>query len=255
MVDGDFIPDAPSKLVATGQFAPNIPIIQGWNENDGSLYTPAYITDEAGVLGFLKALGPGLTNASLHTALQLYPVTDFVASATKSAQWFRAAQLIRDIVFTCPAIRFAEATVKRGSDAYLYNLNQTAFARRFAAANQQYLEVSHYSDIPYVFNSVAQVTLPDAPLASDITLAHNLSGSWSTFTWTGNPCGKGESICNWPQAFSSRTYGVKATVEVIGGPDAGPKELTRAGGTEAINGENLWARCDFIQRSQGELRV
>jgi carboxylesterase type B len=254
-VDGDFIPDAPSKLIATGQFARKIPIIQGWNENDGSLFTPSSITDEVGVLGFLKALGPGLTNASLHTALQLYPVTDFVDSATRSAQWFRAAQLIRDIVFTCPALRFAEATAENGADAYLYNLNQTAFARRFAAATQQYLGVVHYSDIPYVFNLVSQVTPPDAPLASDITLAHELSGSWSTFAWTGRPCGKGKSTCQWPEAFSSTAYGVKATVEVIGGPDPGPKQLTSAGGIGAINRENLWARCDFVQRSQSELRV
>ncbi len=55
VLDGDFIPDAPSKLIATGQFARNIPIIQGWNENDGSLFTPSSIMDEVGVLGFLKA--------------------------------------------------------------------------------------------------------------------------------------------------------------------------------------------------------
>jgi carboxylesterase type B len=42
VVDGDFVPDAPSKLIADHRFA-NVSIMAGWTDNDATLFTESDI--------------------------------------------------------------------------------------------------------------------------------------------------------------------------------------------------------------------
>ncbi|MCJ1477194.1 hypothetical protein MMC13_005865 [Lambiella insularis] len=260
VVDGDFIPEAPSTLVSSGKLAPNISLIQGWNRNDGSIFTPPTINNETGVAEFIQFEWPGLTNTSLVQLLNQYPFNDFLplSTANTSAYYFQAAQIFRDLTFTCPGLRFAEAAKKKGGRAYLYELNQTVFAPLFAKDGVPEFGVSHASDIPYVFNLATALNA----CAADVALAARVSGSWSAFAAHGDPSVRGVNTAavlpSWLEAFAFgfRNDGVGAVVNVIGGPSSGNQAVPITGaGLGPIVQEQLWTRCGFIASIQAELEV
>ena len=257
-VDGDFIPDAPSSLVASGRFASNVSLIQGWNHNDGSIFTSTAITNETAVLEFIHFEWNGISTPSLTQLLAQYPITDFapLPASNTSAYFFQAAQIFRDLTFTCPAIRFAQATARKGARAYLYELNQTSFVNEFAGLDLAQFGVFHFSDIPYVFRNLQNAT------ASDIQLALQVSGSWSAFAAHADPSVRGRSnatvLPSWLQAFAfgPRTEGIGAVVNVIGGQSSGLQGIPVTGpGLGPIADEKLWNRCAFIESIQSELGV
>ncbi|MCJ1386162.1 hypothetical protein MMC17_009288 [Xylographa soralifera] len=253
IVDRDFIPDAPSSLVASGRFAPNVSLIQGWTHNDGSIFTSAAISNETAVEEFIHFEWSGISTSSLTQLLAQYPITDFapLPASNTSAYFFQAAQIFRDLTFTCPAVRFAQATARKGARAYLYELNQTSFVNEFARLDLSEFGVFHFSDIPYVFRNLQNAT------ASDIELASQVSGSWSAFAAHADPSVRGISnatvLSSWLQAFAfgPRTEGIGAVVNVIGGPSSGLQGVPVTGpGLGPIATEKLWSRCAFVESIQ-----
>ena len=255
MIDGDFLPKAPSVLIATGQFSSQIPIIQGWNEDDGSLFTPPTILDDQDVTTFLGQYF-GITNVSTSKLLAMYPTNEFRSRATPdlSGDFFRAARITRDIMFTCPAMRFSKAVARQGTNAYLFELNQTAISEIFPFA--QY-GVSHTADLIYAFNEVKQFST--TPSSADIQLASQISGSWSAFMATGNPSFRrnnyASTVNDWPLAYSGEYSSGSVNVKVLGGPDSGSTVLTSQGGQGPLGMEKIVERCAFIETLLDELQV
>ncbi|KAI9820162.1 MAG: hypothetical protein M1827_005784 [Pycnora praestabilis] len=257
-VDGDFIPDAPSTLVAEGKIQPLDSLIQGWNDADGTTFTSPTIRNASGVAGFLQTQWPGLTNTSLQQLIAQYPVTEFFPYQNTTPSFYQAARIFRDLTFTCPGLRMGEAYGNKGSDVYFYTLNQTVLTPLFDNAKLTMVEAygaSHFSDIPYVFKDVTYLN-PNAT-ASDFQLEGQVSGSWSTYTNTGNPVGavNTTTLNSWPEAFSVQSNGTVAIVRVIGGPQSGPANLTTGDGPSLFAQEKIWSRCNFIQTIQSELQV
>ena len=249
-VDGDFIPAAPSALIASGQFAPNVSLIQGWNRNDGSIFTSTAISNATAVEEFIRSDRSDISTFSLSQLLAQYPITDFapLAASNTSAYFFQAAQILRDLTFTCPAIQFAQATARKGARAYLYELNQTSFDNEFAGIDLAEFGVFHFSDIPYVFKNLKNAT------GSDVHLASQVSGSWSAFAAHADPSVRGTNnatlLPSWLQAFAfgPRTEGIGAVVNVIGGPSSSLQGIPVTGpGLGPIADEKLWSRCGFIE--------
>ena len=207
VVDGSFIPEAPSQLLLSGQFHTNVSIIAGWCYNDGSIFTSTSIASDQATQGYIAAQYPFFTPATLSKLLALYPAASFeylskqfsTPNLTISAQFFRSAQIYRDVNFACPAIFTTEQIAKHttGPKPYLYELNQTAFATIEGAAGAGFEGVFHISEIPYVFNN------PGAYLGttSDFTLAAQVSGSWVHFAATGNPVGN-STLPNWSIGYT-----------------------------------------------------
>jgi carboxylesterase type B len=54
VVDGDFLPEAPSKLFSRGRFA-KVPMIAGWAEDDGTIFTPQNIMTEEEAIDFVES--------------------------------------------------------------------------------------------------------------------------------------------------------------------------------------------------------
>ena len=257
-VDGDFIPDAPSSLVASGRFASNVSLIQGWNHDDGSIFISTAISNETAVEEFVHHEWSGLSTSSLTQLIAQYPITDFapLPASNISAYVFQAGQILRDLTFTCPAIRFAQATARKGARAFLYELNQTSFTNEFAALDLVKFGVFHFSDIPYVFQNLHNAS------ASDIQLAAEVSGSWSAFAAHADPrvrvASNATVLSPWLQAFAfgPRTEGIGAVVYVIGGPSSGMQGVPVTGpGLGPIAKEKLWSRCAFFDSIQSELQV
>lgn len=254
MVDDDFIPAPPSTLIKTGQFAKDVSVIAGWTANDASFFTSPNIMTDADVADYLAQF-PALMNSTIAKILEMYPVEEFASEVllndTVTAQFYRASRIQRDLTNTCPAVDLVFHVTKYAQNAQvtarLYELNQTTLVSESAL----YLAVSHFSDIPYVFNEVAYY--PGAA-KEDIALAAEMSGSWAAFAANGDPgrvkASNGTTLGAWPVAFSKedakRDWPLQMAVNVIGGPSAGPGTITAQNGTGPLAAEKLVVRCAYL---------
>lgn len=107
--------------------------------------------------------------------------------------------MYRDLAFACPALLMVQSNIKFSTKAtsnYLFALNQTIFSLVFLEENTTYYGVSHFSDIPYVFN---QATARYASISShsDITISSDMSGSWASFAAHGDPSRRNGTILIW----------------------------------------------------------
>ncbi|KAL2838966.1 Alpha/Beta hydrolase protein [Aspergillus pseudoustus] len=244
-----FIPNSPSKLLATGQFARNIDIIGGWNEDDGSFSVPTTIATEEDLAPFAKYEYPLFSAEYIKQVLTLYPSSAFpsrVASLPAvnknniTAHYFRASQIKRDAEFSCASLYLAEMNDKysttRETRNYLFALNQTLFREMYAAVNMSYLGVSHFSDIPYAFNQAQGYG--EFASTEDFALSSQVSGSWAAFTAVGEPSRGAGTVPGWEGALENGKYHVR----IVGGPDNG----TRIIGPSLRGGyEDLAAKCAF----------
>ena len=244
-VDGDFLPAAPSTLLAKGSFHKNISIISGWTYNDGSIFTPPTLGSSEEVDGFIQVSYPGFNAMTRRVILSLYPLRDFVqqAEALKCSPYFlQAAQIYRDCNFACQSINVAKYNSREGGNSWLYELNTTTFDSLLILANASFEGVIHISDVPFVFNA--------ANIGLGITAAQNvtqrrMSGSWVHFAATGNPSGSEvNTLSGWTKAFPNRFKVMpnEAHVRVTGGPKAGMGVLSMTGGVDPM----VFERCSKI---------
>ena len=241
-----FIPDSPSELLRSGRFARNIDIIAGWNENDASLFTPFTLNTTVGVAEFLSASLPSLSKENIQKALSLYPVSSFsnMPKENISAQYFRASQMMRDNQFVCPSVFTVQMNNKYSdlsTSNYLFVLNQTIFAPAYAEEDTSYYGVSHFSDIPYVFNQ-AKTRYSSLASASDAKVSSEMSGSWASFAAYGDPSRARGTIPGWSDAVSSSNGTERQlSLQVIGGSQDGIVPIGRTRGSY----EELTRRCAF----------
>jgi carboxylesterase type B len=110
IVDGDFLPAAPSTLLAEGRFAKRMRTIIGWTNNDAVLFTPTDNTTPQQTYRFLRLYLPAFTEAHLQKLLALYPRSDFHNSYFRNgkikihAEVYRLGRIFRDLLFTCQPI-------------------------------------------------------------------------------------------------------------------------------------------------------
>ena len=119
VVDGDFLPEAPSKLISEHRFA-NVTTMIGWCQDDGNFFVGNPKTHQD-VFKFFSAYLPGMTTKNVHKLLSLYPVSDFSVNraAKLSAQVYRAGRILRDILFTCQPIHYGQALSEAGNRVYV----------------------------------------------------------------------------------------------------------------------------------------
>lgn len=251
VIDGTYIPDAPSKLMRSGRFHKNIPIIAGFCYDDGSLFAPSTLSSAEEVQGYLQVAYPHLTAATLKTLISMYPVNQFSAEAknAKVSPYFeQASRIYRDVNFACPAIEYAHRVTQYGSPSYLYELNRSALTPLLnTVLGAPYLGVFHISDVFYVFG---EATTYD-PTPTSARIQSNVIGTWTNFAKTGVPGGVNK-LWNWTQAFTksqaaNTNAGVgQASVRVIGGPNAGQQEYMMKGQSIIPTEAQLLSRCAFI---------
>lgn len=139
--------------------------------------------------------------------------------------YFRAARILRDLLFTCSSLDFASAMSQRAgpSGVRLYDLNQSAVTPLLRAAGMPWLSGAvHGSDMDYLYNNIfPRETLSDA----DLTLSDELLAAFLNFAYTADPNGAGSDVAPfWPEAFPSMHNGATSqsrpavNVQLIGGP-------------------------------------
>ncbi|KAJ5083912.1 hypothetical protein NUU61_008491, partial [Penicillium alfredii] len=250
--DGDFIRGRPSELMRAGKFVKGVPVIASWVSNDGAWYaSPPTSTDEEVLASFGLWLF-GLSEETKQRLLALYPLPDFEHMVRPqydgpiSAQYYRAAQMNRDIWFTCPVLDFAWQYSKHGG---------------VASDQVRVYEHNATSDIPYVMNS-AHLEGGSDNSAAQKALGRAVSRAIASFVAGGTPESTGEGrVRVWPGAFDGATAKEWAedapsrlTLQLFGGP-YGTRPVTVSDGSDpdaattaekAVYWEKVLTRCEFI---------
>lgn len=249
VVDGDFLPEAPSRLIGEGRLA-NVTAMMGWCENDVTFFTDNKIHTANDSFNFISAYAPGLDEQDVSRLMSLYPASDFPANeaASLSSEFFRSARVFRDLLMTCPPIWYAERLNAAGNDVYLYDWNQTILDPVLAhASNQSGLGPIHTSEFAYIFGNLSHYDVngyPFHPTVSDMQLKTRGSRSWSTFAATGRPGRKShDTFQGFGSAFSTEN---ETELYVAGGPFEGLSALDGPRSYRAISQQRLVERCSFI---------
>ncbi|KAI0376256.1 carboxylesterase family protein [Hypomontagnella monticulosa] len=257
VIDGDFLPAAPSQLIAEGRFA-NVTTMMGWAEGDMNFFTDFSIASAADTRAFIASYIPTVSSSDVDTLLSLYPITEFSAdtSANLSAEFFRAARVFRDILMVCEPVLYGAALAAAGNDVYFYDWNQTILDPLIAYVyDQAGLGVVHTSEFAYIFGNLSHYDLdgyPWDPSPADYALARRGARSWSTFASTGRPgLEGGDTFQGFGRAFAKgQAVGENATfsVFVAGGPDEGFTPADGPGSKENVAAQRLRERCAFINQ-------
>ncbi|KAK4233213.1 Alpha/Beta hydrolase protein [Achaetomium macrosporum] len=250
VVDGDFLPTAPSTLIRQGRFA-NVTTMIGWCQNDVTFFTDPTIETPEDTRKFISSYVPDLTSSNVDKLLSLYPVSDFVAEATStlSSEFFRAARIFRDILMTCQPIWYGQHIAKAGNDAYLYDWNQTILEPIIdQATGRTGWGPVHTSEFAYIFGNLSHYNIsgqPFHPTRADYSLAERGSRSWSTFAVTGRPSLRGhDTFQGFNQAFPAGGHDMY--VFVAGGPSEGLSVIDGPHSKGPLPSQKLRERCAFI---------
>jgi carboxylesterase type B len=260
VVDGDFLPAAPSQLLREGRFAA-IPTIMGYTEDDTSPFVEIDIDTDKDTTTFFREYAPAMSEANLKHLLSLYPVGDFAPSANLSAEHSRSSRILRDILMVCEPLLYGRALAEKGQHVYYYAQNQTVVDSALDSLGLPGLGVVHTSEFAYMFNNIShydsksqmvsfkkalanKITVydyPYHPTPSDEQLAIRATRSWSTFASIGRPSRDGHgTLEGWKSAFAVEN---QTRVFVIGSDEEGLHSL---GGNSAIGQEKIEERCAFI---------
>lgn len=251
-VDGDFVPDVPSKLVKEGRFGKTtsgqpVRYTIGWADGDVNFFTDVTIETANDSHNFLQLYLPNAPPEGIDELLSLYPVSEFSppSGTNLTAEFYRTARAFRDIIMTCQPIFLAEYINKYGGEVYLYDFNQTIIEPSIEAYyNVSHIGVIHTAEFPYIF---ANLTFyPEArPTQSDEDLKHRASNAWSSFAALGNPSGTGGaySLKGWDTAFSEPD---NLKIYVIGGTKEGLSATDGPKSTEELRKQRLRERCALI---------
>jgi carboxylesterase type B len=261
VVDGDFLPAAPSQLLREGRFA-SIPTIMGYTEDDTSPFVEIDIDTDNDTTTFFREYAPAMSEANLKHLLSLYPVEDFAPSANLSAEHSRSSRILRDILMVCEPLLYGRALAEKGQRVYYYAQNQTVVDAALDSLGLPGLGVVHTSEFAYMFNNIshydskhlmylpikmlpanktAVYDYPYHPTPSDEQLAIRATRSWSTFASIGRPSRDGHgTLDGWKSAFAVEN---QTRIFVIGSDEEG---LHAIGGNSALGREKIEERCAFI---------
>jgi len=247
--DGDMIPDVPSNLLRSGKFARGIPLIASYATNDGAWYAPSSLESDKDVITTFARRMHNLSPKSIKKLMELYSQEEFEHMVTPeqrgksmSAQYYRAAQMNRDLLFVCPVIDFAFWNDRHNSQhdrssgsresgsppdnsrpgTWIQQINQTRFGPVWAKRGKPEYRVSHLSDIPFMLNQAHVAGGAVNGDAAHEELALVASRALVRFAYTGSPeadAGRdlqqaGESTptrTHWPTAFGDERADGKIT--------------------------------------------
>ena len=255
-VDGDFLPDAPSKLLSEGRFG-NVTYTIGWAEDDTDIFTNLSIATQNDVYDFFHAYLPGLNTTFLSgEVLDAYPESDFhtPAGSPLSPNFYRASRIFRDILMVCEPFYLAEALHRKGNQVYLYNWNQTILPPILKAVfDAPGLGVVHTSEFAYMFGNISVYNVsgvPFDPSQQDYDLVQRGSRTWAALGAKGHVDDKDGGVKGWKPAYSANGAPGSPSVYTIGGSEEGLFPVEGTGSPDAVAKQRLAERCALWNRPE-----
>ncbi|KAF2015243.1 putative lipase [Aaosphaeria arxii CBS 175.79] len=248
-VDGDFIPDTPSKLIKEGRFGQtysgeNVTYMFGWADGDVNFYTDYAIATANDTENFISTYISNVPEEDLSTLYDLYPVSEFEppTGTNLTAEFYRSARIFRDILMVCEPLFLAEHFVKFGGEAYMYDFNQTVLESVVEATyNISKIGVIHTSEFAYIYGNLSHYE-GAVTTESDELLLQRASRSWSGFA-NGDPSEGFGALQGWQQAFDTEG---NVNIFVVGGENEGLTSIDGPKSTDAMKAQKLRERCGLI---------
>lgn len=262
-VDGDFLPDAPSKLVREGRFS-NITTMIGYTDADVQYYTSPDIRTARDTHDFVASYMRYMSPESVRDLLALYPSSDFPGNppANVSGEFYRSARIFRDIIMTCMPTWYGANLARNGLDVFLFDFNQTMLAPILAAIGSPGLGPVHTSEFAYVFGNISHYDnldgYPFAPTDTDRRLEHEAALSWASFASRGKPSLRDKkTLQGWEPAFfrGGPTDETDVDVFVVGGANEGLTAWDGPHSTPAMAAQKLRERCGFLNSPEIQLQM
>ncbi|CAK7209128.1 hypothetical protein SBRCBS47491_000332 [Sporothrix bragantina] len=186
VVDSNIIPRAPLRTWQSG-FAPQIPVLTGFNSNEGTLFVPGdqgRADTDAHFRTFFADLVPGFTSDDLDELCRVYP--DPVADPQNSPyvmpepfppgvtgrQWARIEAAYAHYAYICPVMQTAHYLSSNTSNA-----NHKVFLYEFAAHAQHWNTANHGDNQICVAHSMAALRGNPGLLA----VADAMNSAWVRF--------------------------------------------------------------------------
>jgi carboxylesterase type B len=176
VVDGVFVPEQPSQLLAKGAFAKDVKILPGHETYEGVIFVDPRVKSDEVIEGWLRGIFKTMSQDVMDYILKiLYPPT-FDGSFPYTTQLDRAIFLAGEAFFSC--------------NTYYVNTAQrnTSYAYQFDV-----FPSLHGSDQPYTWYN-GEGDIPSQRLFANVALV--FQGYITNFAKTGTPNGKG--LPKWP---------------------------------------------------------
>lgn len=212
VVDGEFVPNLPGKLLESGGFDHNVKVMVGHNANEGAYFTPPYVTDTSMIKKQLKLVIPGIPDSSIeYITGTLYPDPANANGAILPYKhnYERANLIISEAIFTCQT-NFLSTGFHNETYSYLFAVPPAL----------------HGFDVPYTYYDGSTTSEASANVNPMVAIA--LQEFITSFAENGVPEAKGVRQFN--------QYGLNATVLRF-----------NVSGIDEIPDSNANARCNWWQ--------
>ncbi|KAF8992207.1 alpha/beta-hydrolase [Hymenopellis radicata] len=218
VVDGDFIPDFPSKLLQTGQFDTNAIGLVGANTDEGTATFFGWEgidTDEQfyALLTNSTLNGRNISADTASKLVEFYPNDPGLGSpygtgdggvnfTEHGLQYKRSASFAGDMYIIAPRRYQCEVMKQWSSNVYSYRFNTRSELILTAVTGDILSGVNHYDDILFVFGNPTNLTdTYEMFLGSDPTalaVSKDMVRAWVSFTRNLNPNHVMSDLPYWP---------------------------------------------------------
>jgi para-nitrobenzyl esterase len=185
VVDGTELPAVPLEALRAGRGA-NVPLIIGWNRDEGVLHTVRFET-----------VTPAEADSFVRDSFGEPAVESVAKRYARATPKESLTDVITDGVFACESRRVARVLASQGVPVYLYELT-----RALDHPKAHKLGATHSIDLWFVFGTMdggIGLSYDELPLSGAI------QDAWGRFARTGNPDGAG---LPWPRYTVERDQNV-----------------------------------------------
>lgn len=175
--DGEYVPELPEKLLASGQFHKGVQVMVAHNTFEAVKYTDPTATNSSAFDTWMQLYLPDIPEVALkELTTEVYPPVYNDTSLPWTTPFDRLMTAVADITFTCHAYFVAEA-VDAGA-----GLNGSTVSPAYGYLFSVPPGI-HTLDVNYSF----YINSTWSPLVTNATTAGILQGYLTTFAETGNP--------------------------------------------------------------------